>query len=600
VFWDPPALLTERGLSNNWAVTGALTDSKRPLVAGDPHQPTTSPQRLWPVHMNSRSSGGTLDVVGFSFVGTPAVQLGHNHSTAWTATTNNADVMDLWDVRIDADRDVVVLGDGDHPLRHRAEVIRVRGEGAAPFEGEDTTISVGEVEGLGVLLPDDVLPLPKAFLADGDGVLFNWTGFRPSLELSAYVAIDRAENVDAFERAAALLDVGAANYVAADASHVSYYVHARVPDRGAPASHPMPWRIMKGTDAAALWTRGDLGPDLLPHLRDPARGFVSTANNDPWGFTADGSVENDPFYYGAFYSTGFRAFRIDQRLGELAKLGRPITHDDMVALQNDTSSPLADDVVPLLATAMATLASDPALAPYRDNEDLRALATSLMAWDRRMLRDRGEPLAFHGLLWFATRRAFSGALPDALFEAIATRSPPFLLGQLRNVLTNRFPAASSFLPAGGREGLVLAALADTASWLRTRYGTVDPSRFRWGDVNVCVFSNPFGAALTPPPVGVDGGSDTIKVNEAPFFSDKAPREHFESKDVSLYRMVIGFEPDGRAQATVSFARGTREEPGAPHFDDQEARWIAGEQSSLPFERAAVVARSSERLVLPAR
>ena len=539
-------------------------------------------------------------MIGFSFAGTPAVQLGHNHSIGWTATTNNADVMDLWDVRVDSDRGVVMVGGVEHPLRRRPQVIRVRREGAPPFAADDVSITVDDVDGLGVLLPEDILPLPKAFLADGDALLFNWTGFRPSMELSSYVAIDRAGSVADFERAADLLDVGAANYVVADAAHVSYHVHARVPDRGVPGSHPMPWRVLPGSDATTLWTRGDLPAERFPHLRDPARGFVSTANNDPWGFTADGDVENDPFYYGAFYSSGFRAFRIDQRLAELSRRGRPLAVPDMIALQDDTSSPLADDIIPILSAARAAVATDPSLSGFRDDADVLSLADNLIAWDRRMLRERGEPLVFHALAWFSARRAFSGALPAVLFEAIATRSPPYLLGQLRNVLARRFPAADSFLPAGGRAELVLRALADTAAWLRTRYGSVDPASFRWGDVNVCVFTNPLGGPLEPAPVGVDGASDTVKVNESPFFVGGAPRERFESKDVSLYRMVVAFESDGRAQATVGFARGTGEDPTGPHFADQEASWIAGQPSRLAFLRTEVQTRTTLRAVLPAR
>ncbi|HLH28956.1 MAG TPA: penicillin acylase family protein, partial [Acidimicrobiales bacterium] len=71
--------------SNNWAVDGAHSANGRPLLAGDPHQNLTSPVNFWPVHLDSTDGGGTLDVVGFAFVGTPTVELGHNAHVAWTA-----------------------------------------------------------------------------------------------------------------------------------------------------------------------------------------------------------------------------------------------------------------------------------------------------------------------------------------------------------------------------------------------------------------------------------------------------------------------------------------------------------------------------------
>lgn len=69
--------------SNNWAVAADRSADGRPLLAGDPHQGLTSPIRFWPLHMSSVAHGGTLDVIGFAFVGTPSVELGHNARVGW-------------------------------------------------------------------------------------------------------------------------------------------------------------------------------------------------------------------------------------------------------------------------------------------------------------------------------------------------------------------------------------------------------------------------------------------------------------------------------------------------------------------------------------
>ena len=36
----------------------------------------------------------------------------------------------------------------------------------------------------------------------------------------------------------------------------------------------------------------------MPLSKDPIRGFISTANNDPQGFADDGRVDNDAWYLG--------------------------------------------------------------------------------------------------------------------------------------------------------------------------------------------------------------------------------------------------------------------------------------------------------------
>lgn len=139
------------------------------------------------------------------------------------------------------------------------------------------------------------------------------------------------------------------------------------------------------------------------------------------------------------------------------------------------------------------------------------------------------------------------------------------------------------------------------SWLRARFGDIAPEKLHWGDLNVCVFKSAYGGEASSPVVGVDGASDTVKVNEAPFFvSGTSPRERFESKDVSLYRMVAGFDAEGRVRSTIAFARGTHEDPSNRHYGDRESDWVAGLQSPLAFTRAEVDARTVSRKILAPR
>ena len=112
--------------SNNWAIDGRHTETGRPLIANDPHQPLESPSMMYGLHLNSVERGdGTLDVAGFSFAGTMGVQLGHNHRLHWAATTNFADVMDLWEVRVEDQG--VWAGDEYVEWETRTEVIEVEG-----------------------------------------------------------------------------------------------------------------------------------------------------------------------------------------------------------------------------------------------------------------------------------------------------------------------------------------------------------------------------------------------------------------------------------------------------------------------------------------
>lgn len=584
--------------SNNWAVDGAHSTTGKPWLCGDPHQTLTSPTRLWPLHMNSAEAGGSLDVIGFAFVGTPTVQLGHNAHLAWAPTTNFADAMDLWDVPLTETATSLKLAGESHPIVPREEIIRVRAEGSPVGVGEDVSITVREVPGFGVILPDEVLPVPRQVLADGY-ILFNWVGFQTTAEPSAYIALDRAKSLDEFDAAVDRIDVGAVNMVAASADGIGYHVHASIPDRGDPSSHPMPWRVMSSKDPESFWTRGFLPPSSLPHERNPARGFIATANNEPWGFTNDGNVENDPFYYGTFFANGFRAQRIDEVLRERTKDGGKVSRADMEELQRDVKSLMAETVVPRLTEAMAVIATDPALSEYAGRADLEALATRLAAWDYRFAREKSEPVIFLGLEWFAAKRAFEVHFTPLIFNAIVTKSPPAMIGFLRNVIEARFQDAGKFAP-GGVNALLLGALDDTAAWLTASFGGIDAA-YTLGDVHAAEFPTEFGGELTVGRIVVDGHVDTVNVSPAAFFGeDGSALKEFASHEMSLFRIVVGFGEDGRAESTVDFARGTRGDPSDPHFSDQDESWSLAQHKPLPFRRSEVEASETERLMLPAQ
>lgn len=582
--------------SNNWAVDGAHSANGRPLLCGDPHQPLTSPQNFWPVHLASAAAGGTLDVIGFGFVGTPLVELGHNARVGWTATTSFADVTDIWDVEAAADH--VTLAGVDRPMTVRSEIIRVRRAGRPYGEADEVAQEVDEVPGFGVLLPAEILPVPPSFIARHE-ILFNWTGFRATREALAYLGFDRAKSLDDFERAVDRLEVGAQNFVAADARAIAHRVHALVPDRGDPKSHPMPWHILAASDEKSLWADRWLAGDKLPHLRDPKKGWIASANNDPFGFTFDGSVENDPFYFGAFYAIGFRAHRINEALAAMLQSNKRVSRDDMVKLQDDTHSAMADTLLPRLEAALAALDTDDKLAAFRPRAaELRALGKRLAAWDRRMTRDAEEPLLFVALEWFAAKRAFSDKLGPAMFAAVST-SPPYLLGGLRNLVEGRTADPAFFAP-DGTAPILVAALVDAADWKALRFPDQGLRPPFYGDFNFAVWNNSYAPGLVPPPTSVDGASDTVKVSEARFFDDAgAPLARLSSREISLYRMALQFGDDNVPEALVTFARGASGEPGDAHFADQEAAWVQGAPQPLPFRRADVEAAAVSRITLPA-
>lgn len=586
------ALLGFRVLgSNNWSIDGRFTANGRPIIANDPHQPLQSPSVMYALHLNSADAGGRIDVAGFGFAGVPGVQLGHNRKVHWAATTGFADCMDLYGVRVAPDETTVEIGGKTAPIVWRDEEIAVKGEAAQTFR-------IGDVEGYGVL-PATALPLDTGLVLDlGRSLLINWTGFKATNESRAFLQMGRAQSIDEWERAVDLIEVGTFNWMAADATGITYHLNTKVPDRGAPAGRPMPVRVVDGDDPAYVWSGAYLPGDKLPRSRAPQTGFIVTANNDPFGFTGDGDLSNDPWYYGAYYDPGYRAGRVEQLLKEMTAKGG-VTSADVQKVQTDTYSLVADQMVPVLAEVFAKLDTDDALTEFRGRPELATLHALLTSgWDRRMERDRPGALAFHAFAHFLTTRIFEDDL-SLVFGAVLDASPVYALKFAALAVTGEYPNADDVMKQG-RDVLVMQALDDAAKWLTQEFGGVDASRYTWGDRHGTGFRNGYGGQLDGGWHPTDGGEDSVNVSGSHFYeamSTSQVRPQFESNDGPVFRTVTTFAADGTPEAVVNFPRGNSAEPASPHFGDTLHDWIEDRYTHYPFRRGEVEAATETVITL---
>jgi penicillin amidase len=575
--------------SNNWAVDGRFTEDGRPLIANDPHQPLESPSVMYALHLNTADAGGEVDVAGFGFAGAPGVQLGHNRHLQWAATTGFADCMDLLAVETSEDGSTANVGGEVVPVTERVEEIKVK-------DAEVTRLTVGDIEGHGVLL-GQALPFPEQLAAPaGRHILVTWTGFRATAEPRAFLGMGRAENLNEWEAAVDLMEVGTFNFVAADKDGISYHLHTLVPDRGDPSARPMPYTVVDGHDPANVWDGTYLPATKLPQSRAEQTGFIVTANNDPFGFTADGDLGNDPWYYGAYYDPGYRAGRIEQRLKELTGAGK-VSIADMQALQTDTHSGLADQLLPVLAEVYAKVPGDPALEAYRDRQELATLVDLMtIDWSREMQQDEPGALAFHAFAHFLAEETFADDLAltfAPVFEASAIYGLKFTSLAIRG----EYPQGEALLQQG-RDILVLKALAAAADWLIAEFGSVNPGMYTWGERHGTGFRNGFGGDLDGGWHPTHGGEDTVNVSSSKFFSTPPEvRDQFESNDGAVFRMVARFAEDGTPEAFVNFPRGNSGDPKSPHFGDTLEDWRDGKYTKFPFTRAEVDAAAERTIVL---
>ena len=472
--------------SNSWAVDGRHTASGRPLIAGDPHMGFDFYGAAYPLHVDSKSGRGTYATAGFAFPGTPGIALGQSDRAVWTATTAFGDNMDLW--RVERAGDGFQLGDEIVPSELRSEAILVRSPGAPVGEGHVEVRDYEDVPGYGVILPQSFLPLPM-----GD-FLVGWTGFR-ARPARWFMELNRVSDLDAFEESVDRMEEMNYSLVAATAEGISYRVGVEVPDRPHFDGARGPWRALDGSDPTTLWTGDRLGRDKMPGGRAPERGWVATANNDPFGFTAQDTFDDDPWYFGSFFAPGFRAHRIHDELERLTAQGA-LEASDMQALQLDLHSTLADDLLPRLSAAWAGVESDTGLAPFSGAEGIAEVVGVLESWDRQMARDSRGALVFQVFLHRLTEGVVGDDIP-LVFDFAMRLKPVFLMKIVTLAIAGSY--GDTTVLDHSAEWLLLEAAQETAAWLEQEFGSFDGGGVAVGDVKVPDFDHGLGFGMPRTP-----------------------------------------------------------------------------------------------------
>ncbi|MBO0833586.1 MAG: penicillin acylase family protein, partial [Actinobacteria bacterium] len=272
----------EDGGSNNWALAGSRTASGLPLLAGDPHRPLEMPN----VYIQGHIACPAWDVLGLGMPGVPGFpHFGHNDRVAWCITHAMADDQDLY--RFDTPPD----GEA------RTEHIEVRG-------GDPVTVQIRRSD-RGPLVTDELA--------------LAWTATtEPNTGFDALPAMLRAGSVgELFDTMRPWVEP-ANNLLAADTDgSIGYLTRGRIPQRTRPEAA---WGPVPAGDPAYGW-RSCVAFADMPQARDPAGGFLFSANNRIL------AADSGP-YLGLDVAAPWRATRIIDTVSGLSQA----TVDDMAAL----------------------------------------------------------------------------------------------------------------------------------------------------------------------------------------------------------------------------------------------------------------------------
>ncbi len=409
--------------SNEWGVTGEVTDVGFPILANDPHLSLDMPATFYEIHLVVEDDpvAGPLNLHGVGIGGAPLVLQGQNPWITFGSTTNPMDVTDVFDDRLVVSDDprcapsrMCIVSEGElHRVDAKLVSYRVNRpddgvpDNLAPADLPITSLVVLTVpfRSFGPVIDiDDAQPVLDALFGGPAGAetrvrVLQYVGFHATREVETFKIWARARNLDDFREGLRRFDFGSQNWSYADAEgHLAIFTSGELPLRRdleagdletcnppffvRDGSGPCNWVPDPARSQGQTIPFAVLPEDEMPQVVDPPAGFVVNANNDPAGV----SLDNDPlnqrrpgnpdaiYYLNPGYAMGLRAGRITRLLRDAVGSGEPVTADAMKRFQANTQQLDAELLVPFLLDAfdragrpgapgeLAALALDPRVA----------------------------------------------------------------------------------------------------------------------------------------------------------------------------------------------------------------------------------------------
>jgi penicillin G amidase len=538
--------------TNAWVVAGWRTATGKPLLANDTHLEFGMPGIWYEMGLHAPD----YHCVGMSMPGTTGIVVGHNQRIAWGMATTPARVQDVYVERLNPDRPTEYLTErGYEPFEVRRELIRVRGR-TQPVE-----IQV-DVSRHGPMITD----LDERSRHFGRPIALRWMGnVEPSTLLSAVLALNEADDWSSFTDALRAWDAPMQTFVYADVDgNIGSRCAGRVPIRGCGRTAvPLP-----GWDGEHEWT-GTVPFEELPTSLNPAEGMIVAANSKP-------APRGYRYFLAPEWCTFNRQTRIETRL----RAATSATVGDMIALQMDTWSAVADRLVPQLLSV-----------PLGD-DCVRLAQRHLSGWDCSLRTDSVAATIFAASLRSLIEVVVEPVLGRRLADAYLLREQQYS-AFLETVLTD--PQAAWWQAVGGREAALATALRRGVDWCTARFGS-DTRRWQWGRLHAASFAHliygrvPLLRAWGNAGIPIGGDSQTVLATALAEFTVSLRAIHGP-----VHRHVADLSDWDACRAIV--AVGQSGHVLHPNYRDQLAAWSTGDLHPQPWTRAAVESACDRRLLL---
>ncbi|MEA9603770.1 penicillin acylase family protein [Polynucleobacter sp. JS-JIR-II-c23] len=436
--------------SNNWALSGKLSTSGKPLLANDPHLGLSAPAVWYFAHLEAPG----LNVIGGTLPGIPAVVLGRTDKFAWSFTNTGPDVQDLYIEQIDLKNPGMYRGpDGPLPFKVHQEIIDIKGSPSLTFLVKETRH--------GPVISDSYAKAKRTIDTDRFALAFRWTALDiENQSVAGLLDMNRAADLDQFKQALRKNYAPMQNVVMADIEgNIAYQAAGMAPKR-------ILHHGLYGVAPAPGWERqydwnGYVPFEQLPASNNPEQDWIATANqkiiaaNDPNPLTGDWDL---PTRY--------------NRIVDLIKSKNIHSADDMKTMQGDTLS----------------LGATPLLELFKTSQSPHPLSAQAMeigrSFDGDMKKNSAGALIFNAWADQLTRNLFSrlSYLFTETYGSRNYRAP--LINQIKNP-NSPWCDDPKTQQVESCQDSSNNALGKALEYLNKEYGD-DPKSWVWGKAHIAI------------------------------------------------------------------------------------------------------------------
>ena len=303
--------------SNNWAVSGAKSETGNPILANDPHLGLKLPA-IWFVMQLSTPDHNAF---GATIPGALGVISGFNQYIAWGETNATRDVIDWYKIEFNEDRTKYKYDGQWKDVSVRIEDIKVKGQESY----KDSVLYTHH----GPVVYD------KNFKSDNErsGYAMRWIGHDGGNNQKTFLELNRAKNYEDYVSALQYWNAPAQNFVfASTEGDIALWIQGKFPNK---------WEgqgkfLMDGSNPENDW-QSYIPQKFNAHTKNPERGFVSSANQHPVD-------ENYPYFV---FNDGYETYR-NRVINSFFNTKDKFSVEDFKDLHNNNLNLKAKELLPYM------------------------------------------------------------------------------------------------------------------------------------------------------------------------------------------------------------------------------------------------------------